>query len=57
MVDLLKRFEEDGLDDDPFAKLENSDGEGVGGVDDDLQRRLAGIDLGEPCCSLGGTNA
>lgn len=54
MMDLLKRFEEDSLNDDPFTNLENSDDEGVGGVDDgdDLGRRLAGIDLGEFCCTL-----
>ena len=43
MMDLLKRFEEDSLDD-----------EGVGGDGDDgddLERRLAGIDLGEFCYS------
>lgn len=51
MMDLLKRFEEDSLDGDPFTNPEkNSDDEGVGGEgddDDDLERRLAGIDLGE----------
>lgn len=56
MMDLLKRFEEDGLDDDPFAHQEYSDGEGGGGDDDgdddDLERRLAGLDLGEWRCSL-----
>jgi len=54
MMDLLKRFEEDSLNDDPFTNLENSDDEGVGDGDDgdDLGRRLAGIDLGEFCCSL-----
>jgi hypothetical protein len=58
MMDLLKRFEEDSLNDDPFTNPENSsDDEGVGGDDDDgddLERRLAGIDLGEFCCSLHG---
>lgn len=44
MMDLLQRFEEDSLD-DPFANPEGSDDEGGG--DDDLERRLAGIDLGE----------
>jgi hypothetical protein len=48
MADLLKRFEEDSLD-DPFA--DGDDDEGGGGAgddgDDDLERRLAGIDLGE----------
>jgi hypothetical protein len=43
MMDLLQRFEEDSLD-DPFANPENSDDEGGS---DDLERRLAGIDLGE----------
>lgn len=55
MMDLLKRFEEDNLDDDPFANPEYSDDEGAGGDGDDgddLERRLAGIDLGECCCSL-----
>ena len=56
MMDLLKRFEEDNLDDDPFANPEYSDDEGAGGDGnggDDLERRLAGIDLGEYyCCSL-----
>lgn len=42
MMDLLQRFEEDNLD-DPFANPESSDDEGGG--DDDLERRLAGIDL------------
>lgn len=58
MMDLLKRFEEDNLNDDPFTNPENSDDEGVGGDGDDggddLERRLAGIDLGEFCCSLHG---
>jgi hypothetical protein len=57
MMDLLKRFEEDNLNDDPFTNPENSDDEGVGGDGDDgddLGRRLAGIDLGEFCCSLHG---
>ena len=52
MMDLLKRFEEDNLDDDPFANSEYSDDEGAGGDGnggDDLERRLAGIDLGEYC--------
>jgi hypothetical protein len=47
MMDLLKRFEEDSLD-DPFATNangEDDDDEGAG--DDDLERRFAGIDLGE----------
>ena len=56
MMDLLKRFEEDSVDDDPFANPEYSDDEGAGGGGsggDDLERRLAGIDLGEYCyCSL-----
>lgn len=55
MMDLLKRFEEGSLNDDPFTNPENSDDEGVegdGNDGDDLGRRLAGIDLGEfvvPC--------
>jgi hypothetical protein len=59
MMDLLKRFEEGSLNDDPFTNPENSDDEGVGGDSDDrddLERRLAGIDLGEFCCSLHGTS-
>jgi len=55
MMDVLKRFEEDSLNDDPFTNLENSDDEGVGGDGDDgddLEQRLAGIDLGEFRCSL-----
>jgi hypothetical protein len=53
MIDLLKRFEEDSLDNDPFANPEHSDDEGAGGDDggdDDLERRLAAIDLGKCCC-------
>jgi hypothetical protein len=46
MVDLLKRFEEDSLD-DPFANGDDDEGGGGAGDDDDLERRLAGIDLGE----------
>lgn len=46
MVDLLKRFEEDSLD-DPFADGDDDEGGGGAGDDDDLERRLAGIDLGE----------
>lgn len=45
MMDLLKRFEEDRLDDDPFANLGNSDNDDDD--EQDLERRLAGIDLGE----------
>ena len=45
MMDLLKRFEEDSLD-DPFVNPENSDDEGGDGGND-LERRLAGLDLGE----------
>jgi hypothetical protein len=45
MMDLLKRFEEDSLD-DPFANPENNDDED-GDDDDDLERRLADLDLGE----------
>jgi hypothetical protein len=48
MMDLLKRFEEDSLD-DPFANPDNSDDEG-GDDGDDLERRLAGLDLGEFSC-------
>ena len=44
MLELLKRFEQDNLD-DPFAHPENSDDDE--GTIDDLERRLAGIDLGE----------
>ena len=44
MLELLKRFEQDNLD-DPFANPENSDDDE--GTIDDLERRLAGIDLGE----------
>lgn len=44
MLELLKRFEQDNLD-DPFAHPENSDDDE--GTMDDLERRLAGIDLGE----------
>ena len=63
MIDLLKRFEDGSLNDDPFTNPESSDDEGVGGDGDDegvggdgddrddLERRLAGIDLGEFCCS------
>jgi hypothetical protein len=48
MMDLLKRFEEDSLD-DPFANSDDDEGGAGGGAadDDDLERRLAGIDLGE----------
>jgi hypothetical protein len=54
MMDLLKRFEEDSLIDDPFTNPETSDDEGGGDGDDadDLERRLANIDLGEFCYSL-----
>jgi len=45
MIDLLKRFEEDSLD-DPFSNPENNDDKG-GDDGDDLERRLAGLDLGE----------
>jgi hypothetical protein len=44
MLELLKRFEKDSLD-DPFAHSELSDDDE--GPVDDLERRLAGIDLGE----------
>ncbi len=44
MLELLKRFEQDSLD-DPFAHPEESDDDE--GPVDDLERRLAGIDLGE----------
>ena len=46
MLELLKRFEQDNLD-DPFAHPENSNDDE--GTIDDLERRLAGIDLGELC--------
>jgi len=42
MLELLKHFEEDGLD-DPFAYPEQSDDDDA----DDLERRLSGIDIGE----------
>ena len=42
MLNLLKRFEEDNLD-NPFANPETNDDDGT----DDLERRLADIDLGE----------
>ncbi|KAN0130040.1 hypothetical protein V8E53_012194 [Lactarius tabidus] len=42
MLELLKRFEQDNLD-DPFAHPENSDDDE--GPVDDLERRLAGVDL------------
>ena len=44
MLELLKRFEQDSLD-DPFAHPEKSDDDD--GPVDDLEQRLAGIDLGE----------
>jgi hypothetical protein len=44
MLELLKRFEQDSLD-DPFADPEKSDDDE--GPVDDLERRLTGIDLGE----------
>lgn len=44
MLELLKRFEQDSLD-DPFAHPEKSDDDE--GPLDDLERRLTGIDLGE----------
>lgn len=44
MLELLKRFEQENID-DPFAHPESSDEED--GPVDDLERRLAGIDLGE----------
>lgn len=61
MMDLLKRFEEDSLNGDPFTNPGSSDDEGVGGDGDDgdgddLERRLAGIDLGEFCCCLQGSH-
>jgi hypothetical protein len=60
MVDLLKRFEEDSLD-NPFANGDDDEGGGGTGSedddddddDDDLERRLAGIDLGEFIDCLG----
>lgn len=45
-MDLLKRFEEDSLD-DPFANPENDDDDEGGADGDDLERRLAGLDIGE----------
>ncbi|KAI0046486.1 hypothetical protein FA95DRAFT_1606853 [Auriscalpium vulgare] len=42
MLSLLKRFEDDALD-DPFADVEGEEGEEDDG--EDLQRRMAGIDL------------
>lgn len=47
MMDLLKRFEEDSVIDDPLTNRENSDDGDDGDDGDDLERRLAGIDLGE----------
>ena len=49
MMDLLKRFEEDNLDDGP-QEYSDDEGGGSDGDGDDLERRLAGIDLGECCC-------
>jgi hypothetical protein len=43
MLELLKRFEQENID-DPFTYPESSDEDGPV---DDLERRLAGIDLGE----------
>ena len=43
MMELLKRFEEDALDESPL--LDDSDNEDEDGADD-LQRRLQNIDLG-----------
>jgi hypothetical protein len=43
MMSLLKRFEDDDLG-DPLANPENSDDDEGG---DDLEQRLAGIDLGQ----------
>lgn len=48
-MELLKRFEEDSLDDSPL--LDNEDGEDEDGADD-LQRRLQSIDLGASGRSL-----
>jgi len=45
MMGLLKRFEEDSLD-DPFADPDNNDEEG-GDDGNDLEHRLADLDLGE----------
>ena len=47
MMDLLKRFEDDSLDDG--QEYTDDEGGGGDGDGDDLERRLAGIDLGE-CC-------
>ena len=43
MMELLKRFEEDSLEDSPL--LDDSDNEDEDGVDD-LPRRMRNIDLG-----------
>ena len=45
MMELLKRFEEDALDESPL--LDDSDNEDEDGADD-LQSRLQNIDLGTP---------
>jgi hypothetical protein len=42
MLDLLKQFEEDSFD-NPFANPETNNDDGI----NDLEQRLAGIDLGE----------
>jgi hypothetical protein len=42
MINLLKRFEEDNLD-NPFVNPETNDDDGT----DNLEQRLAGINLGE----------
>ena len=50
MMDLLKRFEEDNLN-DPFAAA-NADADADGDGEDDLARRVAGMELGASVCSL-----
>ena len=52
MMDLLKRFEEDSLD-DGFANGDDEEEGGGAGDDDDLERRLEGINLGEFSYALG----
>ena len=42
MMDLLKRFEENALDDSPLLDSDNEDAEEV----DELQQRLQDVDLG-----------
>ncbi len=48
MMELLKRFEEDSLDDSPLLDdSDNEDGDDV----DDLRRRVQNVDLGASGCS------